>query len=309
MRASLGQIESFYWTARLGGISAAARHQNLTQPAVSTRIRELEANLGAKLLERSQGRLQLTAIGAAVLARVQLMLQLADEIDSQILRRQPMRGLLRMGTVESAALAGLVALLGRLGCDYPDLKTQVTVDEGSILTRKLAARQLDIIIAGQIAIGPHIDTHCLGAADIAWLAAARAPFPAGAISAADLRDAQILTISENSLLYKSIREFLPAHDLRSFHYCNSHPIILESVAAGQGIALMPVALANDYIERGLLRILDVSPAPQPQQFYVSYFSEGRGSDGVDKLVGLIEDCLQTVGFINRPARQRQVRTG
>ena len=50
MRATLNQLEAFYWIARLGGFHAAATRLNLTQPTVSLRIRGLEEALG--LLEQ-----------------------------------------------------------------------------------------------------------------------------------------------------------------------------------------------------------------------------------------------------------------
>src|SRR5882724_9783769 len=111
MRASLPQLESFYWVARLGSFHAAARRQNLTQPTISARIRELEASLGIKLFERSNRRAEITAIGYSILAQTEQILRTADEIDQQIYRRDPMRGLLRLGSAESAALSGLTEML------------------------------------------------------------------------------------------------------------------------------------------------------------------------------------------------------
>lgn len=296
MKASLNQIESFYWVVRLGGISLAARHQNLTQPAVSSRIRELEMNLGTKLFKRTQGRLELTSIGASVFARVQPMLQLADEIDSQILQHQPMRGLLRIGFVESAALAGLANLLRRLSGEYPDLNTQVTVDIGTTLIRKLLSRQLDIVIAGDVAIGPNVATHCLGSTEVVWLASVLSNYPTGPMSITDLSGAPIFIITEDSPVYEKIRGLLPLHDLRRFHHCNSHPVILQLIAADHGVTFMPFALAKDYIARGLIRVLEVDP-PQTQSFYLSFYNHESHSSGVRKLVQLIEDCLKEVGFI------------
>ena len=50
MRATLNQLEAFYWIARLGGFHAAATRLNLTQPTVSLRIRGLEEALGRQAL-------------------------------------------------------------------------------------------------------------------------------------------------------------------------------------------------------------------------------------------------------------------
>src|ERR1700750_2878666 len=97
MRISLQQIETFYWAARLGGFHAAARHQHLTQPTVSARIQELESQLGVQLVERDRGRRGLTIVGRDALAQAERMLKLADEFGQLAERRDPMRGLLRLG--------------------------------------------------------------------------------------------------------------------------------------------------------------------------------------------------------------------
>jgi len=49
---NLDQLRALTEVAALGSFSAAARRLNLTQPAVSLQIRELEARWGLRLIER-----------------------------------------------------------------------------------------------------------------------------------------------------------------------------------------------------------------------------------------------------------------
>src|SRR3974390_3391138 len=57
------QIEPFLEVARLSSFSRAAEGRFRTQPAISSQIRSLEDEVGAKLLDRSGGRVALTAAG------------------------------------------------------------------------------------------------------------------------------------------------------------------------------------------------------------------------------------------------------
>ena len=50
MRATLGQVEAFYWITQLGSFRAAAAKLNLTQPTVSLRVSNLEEALGIRSL-------------------------------------------------------------------------------------------------------------------------------------------------------------------------------------------------------------------------------------------------------------------
>ncbi|MGH9492905.1 MAG: LysR family transcriptional regulator, partial [Terriglobales bacterium] len=57
------QLETFLEVARLSSFSRAAEKRFRTQPAISAQIRALEEEVGARLLDRSGGRVALTAAG------------------------------------------------------------------------------------------------------------------------------------------------------------------------------------------------------------------------------------------------------
>src|SRR5579884_287237 len=57
------QLETFLEVARLSSFSRAAEKRFRTQPAISSQIRALEEEVGAKLLDRSGGKVSLTAPG------------------------------------------------------------------------------------------------------------------------------------------------------------------------------------------------------------------------------------------------------
>ena len=57
------QLETFLEVARLSSFSRAAEKRFRTQPAISSQIRALEEEVGAKLLDRAAGKVSLTASG------------------------------------------------------------------------------------------------------------------------------------------------------------------------------------------------------------------------------------------------------
>ena len=71
----LGQIDlnllfTLYEVDRLGSVTAAARALGRTQPAISTRLRQLEQQLGAALFERAGPVLRFSPVGRAVLEEI-----------------------------------------------------------------------------------------------------------------------------------------------------------------------------------------------------------------------------------------------
>jgi DNA-binding transcriptional LysR family regulator len=74
---NLDYLQSFVAVVERGSFSAAAERLNLTQPAVSLQIRQLERCLGATLIERVGRKAKPTAAGAELLAH-------ADQIDAAV---------------------------------------------------------------------------------------------------------------------------------------------------------------------------------------------------------------------------------
>ncbi len=66
MKFTFAQIEAFAAVAEAGTFHAAARRLNLTQPAVSQRIHELEEAIQLPLFIRGGGRIRLTNEGVAL---------------------------------------------------------------------------------------------------------------------------------------------------------------------------------------------------------------------------------------------------
>jgi DNA-binding transcriptional LysR family regulator len=296
MRASLPQLESFYWVARLGSFHAAARRQNLTQPTISARIRELEASLGIKLFERSNRRAEITAIGYSILAQTEQMLRTADEIDKQIYRRDPMRGLLRLGSVESAALSGLTEMLTQLAATYPQLKIEVTVEVGAAIAEKLVSRQLDIAMSSDPGFAPHVVSECIGRMKMSWVAAGAADLPDSGLAPADLSRQHIITIGQPSVLHSVVTDWLARERISNISFCNSHALIIQLVRAAHGIAILPVALVRNDLASGAIKLLKTRPPVARQRFYVSYLRDRKGQ-GTSTLVAMAQRILTRNGLL------------
>lgn len=82
---SLDQIRAFLAVCRTGGVQKAAQHLHLTQPAVTTRIKKLEDNLGVALFERHASGMKLTKRG-------ELLLQYAEQFERLARSRRRSRG-------------------------------------------------------------------------------------------------------------------------------------------------------------------------------------------------------------------------
>ena len=101
----LRQLTYFITVVEEGTISSAARKLNLTQPPLSAQMKQLEAECGCVLFERTSRRIQLTEAGRMLYNRALTLLELAD-ITRQELKdyREGTSGTLRLGVVSSVGV-------------------------------------------------------------------------------------------------------------------------------------------------------------------------------------------------------------
>ncbi len=106
--------------------SRAARDLRLSNAAVSKNVRELEAELGAPLIQRTTRRLHLTPVGEAYYRRTVAILDALVEADRAVkdLTTAP-RGLLRIASPMSLGLTAIAPAIAEFLLAYPDVKLDV----------------------------------------------------------------------------------------------------------------------------------------------------------------------------------------
>jgi len=120
----LASLYAFVLVAETGSLTAAAERLNVTQPAISKRIRVLEAELGVALLQRGANATQLTDAGRLLAASLtEGFTKIRQATES--LPRMP-RGPLRIRTHNTWAVRWLIPRLGRFRKLYPEHEVVVT---------------------------------------------------------------------------------------------------------------------------------------------------------------------------------------
>ena len=102
----LTALQIFTAVVEQGGINKAAARLHRVPSNVTTRIKQLEEQLGAKLFAREGRRLTLSAEGKVLLAYAEQLLRLSAEARAALRGGKP-RGVLRIGALESTAAARL----------------------------------------------------------------------------------------------------------------------------------------------------------------------------------------------------------
>ena len=138
----LTNLALFRTVAREGSVTRAAQQLQRAQSNVTTRLQQLEEELGCALFLREGKRMQLTEQGHAFLAYAEQLLALADEA-RQALHPQIPSGTLRLGSMESTAAARLPKPLADLHGQYPQLTLEVSTGPSLPLLEAVQTRRLD----------------------------------------------------------------------------------------------------------------------------------------------------------------------
>ena len=134
----------FARVAQLGSLSAAAQSLGLSRSAVSKQLASFEAQIGAKLIQRTTRKLALTELGEQVMQeaqRVEEALQAVESITDDF--RQQVRGKLKVSSSTSIGRMTLLPILKQFTDAYPDVQIELGLEDRFV---DLVAEQVDVAI-------------------------------------------------------------------------------------------------------------------------------------------------------------------
>ena len=147
LQPTLRQLRTFLAVVEAGGVSVAARTLNLTQPAASQQLRELERVMRVRLLERAGGKVQPTAAGAALLAPARrAVAAIEDALAVTAAHRAGEVGRVRFGTGATACIYLLPPVLSVVKQRMPGLEIVIATGNSGDVARRVEAGELDIAL-------------------------------------------------------------------------------------------------------------------------------------------------------------------
>ena len=249
LNLSVKQLRYFDALARLGHFGHAARSCAISQPALSVQIREMEAAVGAPLVERGTRQIRLTALGEAFAPRVHAILRAMDELgDLARAAEGPLTGALRLGVIPTLAPYLLPRLVGGLARSYPGLEVQPREAVTGKLVADLLEARLDAALVALPLSEPALEEAPLFAEDFVLvrpLGDAGKPVP----SAQMLPKMRLLLLEEGHCFRDQALAFCHLEDgapgkprpagPRTVMEGSSLSTLVQMVGAGIGVTLLP----------------------------------------------------------------------
>ena len=244
-----------------GGFTRAAEALNLSQPAISKSLKELEAELNLTLIDRAGRSLRLTDAGRALHARARELFGVERVAERELRELRGLkRGVLRIGASTTIATYMLPPVLGRFHLRHPRVRIRVSSANTRAVLRMLLESHVDVaLVEGQVA-------HA-GVDVISWredeLVVIAPPehhlMRARRVDVDALAGEQFLVREPGSGTREVMERALARHGIRLANTMRvgGTEAIKQAVAAGLGLAIVSRAAAADQLALGRIAVLDV----------------------------------------------------
>ncbi len=263
---TLRQLEYLVAIADHGSFHAAARACAVSQPGLSTQIRQLEDLLGLQLFERDRRRVLVTPAGEEMVRRARRVLQeVGHLVEAARGADRPLVGRLRLGVIPTVAPYLLPQVLPGVRERYPELVLRLDEGQTADLVERLGRGELDLLLLALEAELGAVET--LALFEDPFLVATPPSHRLATrkrIGEADLAGETLLLLEDGHCLRDQALTFCnragieEAADFRA----SSLPTLVQMVAGGSGVTLLPaLAVPVEGRAGGLAVIPFRKPAP------------------------------------------------
>jgi LysR family transcriptional regulator, hydrogen peroxide-inducible genes activator len=247
MIPTLRQLSFLRAIADTGSFTAAAVQAAVAQPSLSAGIKELEAILGARLVERSRSGARLTHAGAEAARRARAILAAAEEMGEAVRgAAEPLSGVFRLGVIPTIAPFLLPRALPGVKSQHPRLKLHLREDLTARLIDGLRAHTLDAALIALPYDAPGIETLALFDDEFLFIAPQGHPLlERQGLSPADLGSEPVLLLEDGHCLRDHTLGVCGTgrpgnEDVRA----TSLFTLVEMAAGGLGVSLLPRLAAS-----------------------------------------------------------------
>jgi DNA-binding transcriptional LysR family regulator len=294
----LSDLRIFSAVVREGGVTRAARRLHRVQSNITTRVRQLEDELGVPLFIREGKRLHVAPAGQVLLGYADRLLRLAEEARAAVQDPRP-RGTFRLGSMESTAAVRLPGLLAEYNRRHPEVDLELRTGNPTQLATAILAGELDAaLVAEPVANAPFEKISAFEEEPVIVAALGHPP-----IKVKKALPKTIIVFEHGcphrrrlEAWYESRGE-LPERTIE----IGSYHAMLGCVVAGMGAALLPKSVLGTFPERKRVSIHTL-PTEENRIATVLIWRKGAGSPKIKALEKILTAQAHRTGRASRSRR-------
>lgn len=276
MSFDLRQLKAFEAVARYGGFSRASEEVGLTQPTLSTHIKNLETSLGVRLFDRASRSVSLTPTGTLLADYARRILDLYEESLEAV---EAFTGQIRGSIQVDASTVPGEYLLPRWLVDfhrrYPEVQVTLTVSDSATVLGKVENGDIAVGVTGSPGANPVLESSLLCEDGIILVTATGSlrGEMAGALDPAQLAKIPLIRRESGSGTQLALENALRQHriDPESLDWAatlGSTRAVIEGVLAGLGVGFLSHNTVAREIADGTLEEIPVREVDIKRGLYV-----------------------------------------
>jgi LysR family hydrogen peroxide-inducible transcriptional activator len=303
---TLRQLRYFETLARTKHFGMAADQCAVTQPALSMQIKELERELGIELVERRGNTIAVTLVGQEIAARSEAILSQVRELSDYARQHHGvLTGPLRLGIIPSIAPYLLPDILTEVTRHYPQLDLQIRETQTNALVEELVRGELDAVLVALPVEPSQLETMPLF--EDRFLIAVQSQ-AAPDWSKSDLRtrigQERLLLLEEGHCLRDQALQFCQIANMQARKALGAASLttIMQMVAAGHGITLLPELCAKAEVDRKRVALIAFPEEPPMRVVGLAWRRSSARQSDFTALGELIKSLRYEKAGIDKPAK-------
>jgi len=270
------KLEAFCKVVELKSFTRAAQAVFLTQPTVTSHIRDLENELNQKLLDRLGHEVEPTPVGRILYKYADRILKIQIEAVQAV--EQYSGNLIGRVTIGSGTIPGtyiLPKMIGMFNRKHPAIKTTLTINSSRIIADKVLQRELELGVMGARWKENSLHWTAVFTDELVLTVHSKHPWAQKKqkIFLKDMITQPFIFREPGSGTRKVIAQFLESNgyketDLLEVAEIGSTVAVKELVKAGAGVSIIPKRALVDDIKSGTLVAVQVTGLKLQRPFYL-----------------------------------------
>jgi DNA-binding transcriptional LysR family regulator len=284
---NIENLKYFISVAQLLNFSEAARQNNVPQPKISRSILELETQLKAKLLFRTNRNVSLTREGETFLPYAIDIVNMAEKVHSG------RTGYLSIATVSTTSRT-LASFLSVFSTQYPDIIIDITQNTGKAQMLAMLENRFDFHFAhlSMLPKDGRLDYIVTHRDKLVLVVPKGHRLTQGKLDFDKLFQEKFIMISEpeSPQLYSEVMNICAAHNAipKVIHRYDKAESVLLSIGSGLGVSILPMGLTKAFLPEAV----DVIPLEEgPEIAYVCAWPKQTRNPCSKLFIEVLRECF------------------
>jgi aminoethylphosphonate catabolism LysR family transcriptional regulator len=287
MSIGFTQLRAFHAVAERGGFTAAAQALGISQPTVTTQVKELETSYGVELFVRKGRRVELTETGTALFDVARRIMSFRNEAHEVLAAHGRFdTGHLRLATVGPFHATEIIAAFRR---EYPKIKISTVLGNSERTLKHLIDFDADVAILAHAADDPRVEMVPYRVHRVVVFVNGEHPwFHRSSVRMAELADQPFVLRERGSTTRRAFEMALREQGLaiEPVFEIDSREGVWKAVERGLGIS---VVADFEFVAHPNLRALEIEDRTIRTEYRIAYLRDRRSAPLLRAFLHVVEE--------------------